>query len=98
MHQLSHRLTAHIHGSTFGGGIEMAAFASQVIAHPDAVIALPEISLGLLPGAGGTVSISRRIGRQRTAALSLTGRTLDASTAMRWGLVDEIRTGSTYDL
>ena len=68
----------------------MAAFADTVIAHPDTAIRLPEISLGLIPGAGGTVSLSRRIGRQRTAALALTGRQIDATTALDWGLVDRI--------
>jgi enoyl-CoA hydratase/carnithine racemase len=48
------------------------------------------VSLGLIPGAGGTVSLPRRIGRHRTAALALTGRTIDAATALEWGLVDEI--------
>ena len=60
------------------------------VAHPDTIVALPEIGLGLIPGAGGTVSLTRRIGRQRTAALGLTGRSIDAATALDWGLVDEI--------
>jgi hypothetical protein len=90
IHQLGDRLECRIHGSTLGGGIEMAAFASHVVAQADTLIALPEIGLGLIPGAGGTVSLTRRIGRQRTAALGLTGRTIDAETALRWGLVDEI--------
>ena len=59
-------------------------------AAPGTVIALPEVSLGLVPGAGGTVSIPRRIGRHRTAALALSGATIDAATALAWGLVDEI--------
>ena len=79
-----------IHGSTFGGGIEMAAFAGRVVAGPDTRIALPEVSLGLIPGAGGTASLTRRIGRQRTAALGLLGTVIDASTALEWGLVDEL--------
>jgi len=90
LHRLRDRLTAEIHGSTLGGGIEMAAFADRVVAHPDTVIGLPETTLGLIPGAGGTVSITGRIGRQRCAALALTGRTIDAATALRWGLVDEV--------
>jgi enoyl-CoA hydratase/carnithine racemase len=60
------------------------------VARPDTVIGLPEVSLGLIPGAGGTVSLPRRIGRHRTAWLALTGRTIDAATARAWGLVDEI--------
>ena len=46
--------------------------------------------MGLVPGAGGTVSIPRRIGRQRTAWLALTGDPIDAATALDWGLVDEV--------
>jgi hypothetical protein len=90
IHRLGQRLEAHIHGSTLGGGIEMAAFAGHVVARPMTRIALPEIGLGLIPGAGGTVSMSRRIGRQRTAALGLTGRAIDEVTALEWGLIDEI--------
>ena len=44
----------------------------------------------LIPGAGGTVSVTSRIGRQRTAALALCGREIDATTALAWGLVDRI--------
>ena len=57
---------------------------------PDVVIQLPELGLGLVPGAGGTVSVTRRIGRRRTAWLVLTSTFLDAPTALRWGLVDAI--------
>ena len=46
--------------------------------------------MGLVPGSGGTVSLPRRIGRQRTAWLALSGERLDAPTALAWGLVDEI--------
>jgi enoyl-CoA hydratase/carnithine racemase len=90
MHRLRDRIVVHLHGAAFGGGIEMAAFAGRVLARPDTRIALPEVSLGLVPGAGGTVSLPRRIGRQRTALLALTSKTIDAPTALRWGLVDEI--------
>jgi enoyl-CoA hydratase/carnithine racemase len=88
--RLGDRLEVRVHGSTYGGGIEMAAFGGRVIADPATRIALPEVSLGLVPGAGGTASITRRIGRQRTAALGLLGAPIDAPTAHRWGLVDEI--------
>ena len=80
---------AQVHGHVLGSGLEMAAYCGWVRAHPDAVLGLPELSLGLIPGAGGTVSITRRIGRWRTAYLVLSGQTIDAATALRWGLVDE---------
>jgi enoyl-CoA hydratase/carnithine racemase len=73
-----------------GAGIELPAFAAHVVAHPGAFFQLPEIGMGLIPGAGGTVSLPRRIGRQRTAWLALTGRRLDAPTALAWNLIDEV--------
>ncbi len=84
------RVTAHLHGACAGSGIELPAFAGRVVAHPSTVISLPEVSLGLIPGAGGTVSLPRRIGRLRTARLALTGERIDATTALSWGLVDAI--------
>lgn len=90
LYLLRDRISAHVHGDTLGGGIEMAAFARHVIARRDTRVGLPEVTLGLIPGAGGTVSLPRRIGRQRTAALALTNRRIDAETAKSWGLVDEI--------
>ena len=65
---------AQIHGRVLGSGLEMAAFCGWVSCHPDAVLGLPELVLGLIPGAGGTLSITRRIGRWRTAYLVLSGR------------------------
>ncbi len=81
---------ADVHGQVLGSGLEMAAYCGWVRAHPDTVLGLPELSLGLLPGAGGTVSVTRRIGRWRTAYLVLSGQRIDAATALRWGLVDEV--------
>lgn len=92
-HRLRDRLVVHLHGAAFGGGIELAAFAGRVTAHPDTRICLPELGLGLIPGAGGTVSLPRRIGRRRTAWLALTTSELDAATAQRWGLVDSLVDG-----
>lgn len=81
---------AEVHGQVLGSGLEMAAYCGHIRCHPDATIGLPELALGLIPGAGGTVSITRRIGRWRTAYLVLSGATIDAATALAWGLVDEI--------
>jgi enoyl-CoA hydratase/carnithine racemase len=88
--RLSDRTDVAIHGHTYGSGIELAAFASRVVAHRDTSIALPELGLGLVPGAGGTASIPRRIGRHRTMELALRQDPLDAPTALSWGLVDAI--------
>jgi hypothetical protein len=89
--RLGPRCVAEVHGQVLGSGLEMAAFCGWVRSRSDAVFGLPELSLGLIPGAGGTVSITRRIGRWRTAYLVLSGRTIDAQTALQWGLVDEVR-------
>lgn len=87
---LAPRLVAHLHGACIGGGIEIAAFAGTVIGRDDIQIRLPELEFGLIPGAGGTVSLPRRVGRQRTVLLGLTGRSIGLDEAVRWGLVDEI--------
>lgn len=88
--RLGARCRARVHGQVLGSGLEMAAFCGSVVSAPDAVFGLPELSLGLIPGAGGTVSVTRRIGRWRTAYLVLSGRTVDAATALRWGLADRV--------
>lgn len=93
--RIGDRLTAHLHGATIGAGIEMAAFASTVTAAEDLRVSLPELAMGLVPGAGGTVSLPPRIGRQRTAWLAFTGRSIDATTARAWGLVDHVRSART---
>lgn len=81
---------AEVHGQVLGSGLEMAAFCGHVVAAHDSIFGLPELSLGLIPGAGGTVSVTRRIGRWRTAYLVLSGRTIDPATALAWGLVDAV--------
>jgi enoyl-CoA hydratase/carnithine racemase len=88
--RLGRACRAEVHGRVLGSGLEMAAFCGLVVTAPDAVFGLPELSLGLIPGAGGTVSVTRRIGRWRTAYLVLSGRTVDAGTALAWGLVDAV--------
>jgi enoyl-CoA hydratase/carnithine racemase len=88
---LAGRVRAELHGACVGAGVELPAFAARVVARADASFWLPELALGLVPGAGGTVSLPRRIGRQRTAWLALSGRPIDAPTALAWGLVDELR-------
>ncbi|WP_262062252.1 enoyl-CoA hydratase/isomerase family protein [Streptomyces sp. STR69] len=90
LHRCAPRVTAHLHGACVGAGIELAAFAGRVVAADDTVIRLPEIEMGLIPGAGGTASIPIRVGRERTAYLALSGAELGAEQALRWGLVDEI--------
>ena len=88
--RLGRSCRAEVHGRVLGSGLEMAAFCGWIAARDDSVFGLPELSLGLIPGAGGTVSVTRRIGRWRTAYLVISGRTIDVGTAMAWGLVDAL--------
>jgi enoyl-CoA hydratase/carnithine racemase len=86
---LAARLVVGVHGTCLGAGIELPAFARHVVAAEDARLGLPEQALGLVPGAGGTVSVRRRIGRHRTLSLLLRDGTITAAEARVWGLVDE---------
>lgn len=88
--RLGKNLRCEMHGENFGAGIELPAFAGHAVATSTTKFCLPEVALGLVPGAGGTASLPRRIGRQRTAWLALTGRAIDAEMALKWGLIDEI--------
>ncbi|MFD8810497.1 enoyl-CoA hydratase/isomerase family protein [Streptomyces sp. NPDC059627] len=91
------KVTAHVHGPCVGAGIELAAFAGSVTAAAGTTFRLPEIGMGLIPGAGGTVSLPDRIGRERAAYLALSGAATDVETALRWGLVDvNLATGSVH--
>jgi enoyl-CoA hydratase/carnithine racemase len=91
--RLGRSCRAEVHGRVMGSGLEMAAFCGWIEARDDSVFGLPELGLGLIPGAGGTVSITRRIGRWRTAYLVLSGHSVDAATALAWGLVDATYVG-----
>ena len=93
LNALRDRVEARLHGACVGAGIELPAFVRRVVATEDAFFQLPEVSMGLVPGAGGTASILPRIGRRRLAYMALTGARIDAETAHAWGLVDEIQTG-----
>lgn len=84
------RLEVQVQGACIGAGLEMAAWAHRIVAQSDAWFQLPELAMGILPGAGGCVSLSRRIGRQRTALMLLSGKRISARTALSWGLVDAI--------
>ena len=89
LHSIADKLEVYLHGVCAGAGIEIPAFASRVFGNESVEIFLPEISMGLIPGAGGTVSLPRRIGPQKTAYLAMSGKTLSLSDALAWGLIDE---------
>ena len=85
-------VVAAIHGACLGGGLETALACRYRIAtdHPKTVLALPEVQLGLIPGAGGTQRLPRLIGLQRALDMILTSRTVRAKKAWQMGLVDEL--------
>jgi hypothetical protein len=87
---LDGRLTARLHGACVGAGIEVPAAAARVTARAGAFFRLPEVSMGLIPGAGGTASIPRRIGRHRACYMAVSGDDIDLATALAWGLVDAV--------
>lgn len=87
---LGERATVHLHGACIGSGIEVAAAAHRRIAAPDSWFQLPELAMGLIPGAGGTATIARAIGRHRTMWMLLTGARVGAVQALDWGLVHAI--------
>ena len=87
----SERVRFEVHGACIGAGIELSAFATHITAARGTFFRLPEIAMGLIPGAGGCVSIPRRIGRQRAAFMALTGADIDTEQALAWGLIDAIR-------
>ena len=90
VHRCADRTEVRVHGACIGAGVELAAFAHRVVADPGTQFGLPEVGMGLVPGAGGTVSLPRRIGRHRTAFLGISGSALASATAVEWGLVDEL--------
>ncbi len=84
------KLDVHIDGACVGAGLEIAAWARRITATRAAWFQLPELAMGIIPGAGGCVSLTRRIGRQRTALLALSGKRINAKTALEWGLIDAL--------
>lgn len=90
--RLGARATAKLHGPCIGAGIEIPAAAGRVVAARHAWFRLPEVAMGLIPGAGGTASIPRRIGRQRACFMTISGLDIRLSTALDWGLVDAVET------
>lgn len=90
VHALGPRISARLHGACIGAGIEVPAAAARVTARPGTIVRLPEVSMGLIPGAGGMASIPRRVGRHRACYMAITGCPLDADTALAWGLIDSV--------
>ncbi len=83
-------VVAAIHGTALGGGLELAMGCHARVAAPDARVGLPEVTLGLLPGAGGTQRLPRLVGVTEALRLIVEGKPVSASSALALGLVDEI--------
>lgn len=83
---------AAINGFAFGGGCELAMSATMRIASDSALFGQPEVKLGVIPGYGGTQRLSRLVGKGRALDLCITGRFINADTALQWGLLSEVTT------
>jgi enoyl-CoA hydratase/carnithine racemase len=81
---------AALNGVALGGGLELALVCDLRVAAPTAVLALPETTLGIIPGAGGTQRLPRLVGEARAKELILLGRRLGAAEALAWGLVNRV--------
>lgn len=81
---------AAVNGFAFGGGCELAIAATLRIASTKAMFGQPEVKLGVIPGYGGTQRLARLIGKGRAMDLCLTGRFINAETALNWGLVTDL--------
>src|SRR6266567_2519641 len=79
---------AAVHGYALGGGCELALSCDMIVVDPTAVLGLPEVSVGLVPGCGGTQLLARRVGTGRAAELIFSGRKVDADEAAAIGLAD----------
>ena len=86
-------VVAAIHGTALGGGLEVALGAHFRVATKDARLGLPEVKLGLLPGAGGTQRLPRAIGPEKAVAMIVSGNPVGASEALSLGLIEEVVEG-----
>jgi len=87
---MSKPVVARVNGYALGGGFELALACDIVVASDTAVFALPEVRLGLVPGAGGAFRLARQLPLKTAMGYLLTGRRMPASIALRYGLVNEV--------
>lgn len=81
---------AAVTGLAFGGGLELAVCCDIIVVEEHTRLCLPEIKLGVFPGSGGTVRVTRRIGEGRAKEMMFFGEPIDAATALSWGLVNRV--------
>ncbi|MFL5168750.1 MAG: enoyl-CoA hydratase/isomerase family protein [Microvirga sp.] len=81
---------AAVSGLAFGGGLELAVCCDLIVAEEGARVALPEIKLGVFPGSGGTIRVTRRIGEGRAKEMMFFGEPVPVETALAWGLVNRV--------
>jgi enoyl-CoA hydratase/carnithine racemase len=88
-------VVAAINGVAFGGGLELSLICDMRVAAPHAELALPETTLGIIPGAGGTQRLPRVVGEARAKEMILLGRKLTAAEALAWGLINRVSPAGT---
>ncbi len=86
-------VVAALHGAALGGGFELALGCDARVASPDTVVGLPEVTLGIIPGAGGTQRLPRIVGVPRAIHMVCSGERIKSDAALSLGLVDELATG-----
>lgn len=86
-------IVAAVSGWVLGGGLELALACDMIVASDSSQFGLPEITLGVIPGAGGTQRLTRAVGKARAMELILTGRRFSAEQALTWGVVNEVVEG-----
>ena len=90
-------VVAAMHGAALGGGLEIALSAHYRICAPDARMGLPEVNLGLIPGAGGTQRLPRLVGTEHAVEMIAGGKPVSADQALEMGLVDRLAEGPIYE-
>jgi enoyl-CoA hydratase len=90
MEKMSKPVIAAVNGYALGGGLELALACDVIYASENAKLGFPEVTLGIIPGFGGTQNLARLIGPNKAKELVLSGRTIAAQKALAWGLVNEV--------
>lgn len=88
--KMSKPVIAAVNGYALGGGLELALACDIIYASENAKLGFPEVTLGVIPGFGGTQNISRLIGPNRSKELVYSGRVITAQKALNWGIVNEL--------